>query len=253
MNKLDKGFIQIYTGNGKGKSTAAIGQAVRAAGYGLKTYIAQFMKEYPYERYLRDSRINMIFEGTNEILRLYIGLTGLKLKGEFLKDVLKSTGSIFNDPIKGFGLLSNYVGSKISQNTMLGLEEIKDIPDDLREDAEILERCIAALSRVSEKLIKKHKKDVIQKQLEVKRVADIAIQTYAGLCLISRVKSKLISASKEEKTTLLNMTKCYALDTRRQISQLIRRIEEGNEDREINQIAEYILKENAFPWDSMKE
>ena len=48
MNKLKQGFIQIYTGNGKGKSTAAIGQAVRAAGFGLKTFIAQFMKEYPY-------------------------------------------------------------------------------------------------------------------------------------------------------------------------------------------------------------
>jgi cob(I)alamin adenosyltransferase len=48
MNKLQVGFVQIYTGNGKGKSTAAIGQAVRAAGFGLKTYIAQFMKEYPY-------------------------------------------------------------------------------------------------------------------------------------------------------------------------------------------------------------
>ncbi|MGQ9644111.1 MAG: cob(I)yrinic acid a,c-diamide adenosyltransferase [Ignavibacterium sp.] len=48
MKKLAKGFIQIYTGNGKGKTTAAIGQAVRAAGAGLKTYIAQFMKEYPY-------------------------------------------------------------------------------------------------------------------------------------------------------------------------------------------------------------
>ena len=48
MEKLKQGFVQIYTGNGKGKSTAAIGQAVRAAGFGLKTYIAQFMKEYPY-------------------------------------------------------------------------------------------------------------------------------------------------------------------------------------------------------------
>jgi len=48
MSKLEKGFVQVYTGNGKGKSTAAIGQAVRAAGLGLKTYIAQFMKEYPY-------------------------------------------------------------------------------------------------------------------------------------------------------------------------------------------------------------
>lgn len=48
MNRLKKGFIQIYTGNGKGKSTAAIGQAVRAGGFGLKVYFAQFMKEYPY-------------------------------------------------------------------------------------------------------------------------------------------------------------------------------------------------------------
>jgi len=48
MSKLKQGFVQIYTGNGKGKSTAAIGQAVRAAGFGLKTFIAQFMKEYPY-------------------------------------------------------------------------------------------------------------------------------------------------------------------------------------------------------------
>jgi cob(I)alamin adenosyltransferase len=48
MKKLQQGYVQIYTGNGKGKSTAAIGQAVRAAGFGLKTYIAQFMKEFPY-------------------------------------------------------------------------------------------------------------------------------------------------------------------------------------------------------------
>ncbi len=46
--KLKEGFVQIYTGNGKGKTTAAIGQAVRAAGAGLKSYIIQFMKEFPY-------------------------------------------------------------------------------------------------------------------------------------------------------------------------------------------------------------
>lgn len=46
--KLTKGFIQIYTGNGKGKTTAALGQAVRAAGAGFKSYILQFMKEFPY-------------------------------------------------------------------------------------------------------------------------------------------------------------------------------------------------------------
>lgn len=45
---LERGFIQVYTGNGKGKSTAAIGLAVRGAGAGLKSYIIQFMKDYPY-------------------------------------------------------------------------------------------------------------------------------------------------------------------------------------------------------------
>ena len=45
---MKKGYIQIYTGNGKGKTTAALGQALRAAGAGLKTYIIQFMKEFPY-------------------------------------------------------------------------------------------------------------------------------------------------------------------------------------------------------------
>jgi cob(I)alamin adenosyltransferase len=41
-------YIQIYTGNGKGKTTAAIGQAIRAAGHGLKSCIIMFMKDFPY-------------------------------------------------------------------------------------------------------------------------------------------------------------------------------------------------------------
>ena len=48
MNRLSKGYIQIYTGNGKGKTTAALGQAVRAAGNGLKIFIVMFMKDFPY-------------------------------------------------------------------------------------------------------------------------------------------------------------------------------------------------------------
>jgi cob(I)alamin adenosyltransferase len=39
------GFIQVYTGSGKGKTTAALGLALRAAGWGMKTYIAQFLKK----------------------------------------------------------------------------------------------------------------------------------------------------------------------------------------------------------------
>jgi cob(I)alamin adenosyltransferase len=39
-----KGYTQVYTGNGKGKTTAALGLAIRAAGAGLKVFIAQFIK-----------------------------------------------------------------------------------------------------------------------------------------------------------------------------------------------------------------
>lgn len=43
-DSIGKGYVQVYTGNGKGKTTASLGLAVRAAGHGLKTVIVQFMK-----------------------------------------------------------------------------------------------------------------------------------------------------------------------------------------------------------------
>jgi len=45
---VNKGLIQVYTGNGKGKTTAAIGLAIRAAGAGLKTLFVQFVKGMKY-------------------------------------------------------------------------------------------------------------------------------------------------------------------------------------------------------------
>lgn len=45
---LEKGFVHIYTGNGKGKTTAAIGLGIRATGKGLKVYMIQFMKGRRY-------------------------------------------------------------------------------------------------------------------------------------------------------------------------------------------------------------
>jgi cob(I)alamin adenosyltransferase len=47
-DSIGKGYIQVYTGNCKGKTTATLGLAFRAMGHGLKTYIGQFMKSQPY-------------------------------------------------------------------------------------------------------------------------------------------------------------------------------------------------------------
>jgi cob(I)alamin adenosyltransferase len=52
----ERGYIQVYTGNGKGKTTAALGLALRAAGRGMRTYIAQFLKKGEYGELLAVKR-----------------------------------------------------------------------------------------------------------------------------------------------------------------------------------------------------
>ena len=50
--KNGKGLIQVFTGNGKGKTTAALGSVLRALGHGLRAYIIFFMKgDYDYGEY----------------------------------------------------------------------------------------------------------------------------------------------------------------------------------------------------------
>ena len=49
LEKNNKGMVQVFTGNGKGKTSAALGAVVRALGHGLRAYIVFFMKgKYPY-------------------------------------------------------------------------------------------------------------------------------------------------------------------------------------------------------------
>ena len=56
-----KGYIQVYTGNGKGKTTAALGLALRAAGAGLKVFFAQFMKG------IKSSEVNALEKVSDQI------------------------------------------------------------------------------------------------------------------------------------------------------------------------------------------
>jgi cob(I)alamin adenosyltransferase len=64
LSKYNKGLVFVYTGDGKGKTTAAMGQALRALGHGFKVLMIQFMKGKKYgevlaaEKYLSDMTIH---------------------------------------------------------------------------------------------------------------------------------------------------------------------------------------------------
>lgn len=59
---MEKGYIHIYTGSGKGKTTAALGLALRAAGAGLSVYFAQFLKKGSYSEI---STLTLLSENTS--------------------------------------------------------------------------------------------------------------------------------------------------------------------------------------------
>jgi cob(I)alamin adenosyltransferase len=52
-----QGYVQIYTGDGKGKTTAALGLTIRSVGAGLRVYFSQFMKKYDYSEILGLKRL----------------------------------------------------------------------------------------------------------------------------------------------------------------------------------------------------
>lgn len=103
-----KGYIQIYTGNGKGKTTAALGLALRAAGAGMKIYFAQFIKGKHY------SELSIL---KNRIPEITIKQYGL---GCFIVD--KPTEDDINAAIKGLNEIANIILSE--KYDMIVLDEI---------------------------------------------------------------------------------------------------------------------------------
>jgi acyl-CoA dehydrogenase family protein 9 len=207
-----------------------------------------FMRDYPYEQITRDCRILTIFEGTNEVLRLYIALSGLKDLGKSLGELKAAVDDIFNNFIKGFGVLTDYAEKRLTQATGVGRDKILTrLPEALREAAGIYERYTLELAKASDFLLRKHGKSIADRQHDLKRVADIGIDLFVGLCGLSRAAT-LSEAPGEQGAEAIAAARIFAQQAKRRMANNVRRIAR-NEDEEMNRLAEFVLDKGSYPWD----
>jgi len=208
-----------------------------------------YMRELPYEQYVRDARILPIFEGTNEILRLYIALASLKDVGASLKELQSAVSSIFNDPIKGFGVLSGYAGRRFSRATGVGaaIKVSAPLAPALRPLVDIYENYARATARVAETLLRKYGKRISDQQHAQRRIADLMIDLFVGLCVISRGDS-IIKSDPGSAQQVTDIARIFTHQARRRMVRNVRGLSH-NEDDAIEGLAGAIIDKGRYPWD----
>ncbi len=207
-----------------------------------------FMKDYPYERITRDSRILSIFEGTNEILRLYIALSGLKDVGASLNELKHAVNSIFNDPIKGFGVLSGYAQRRFSQSTGIGADRVRrELAPRLAVLAKVYEKYATELARIGDEALRQHGRAIADQQFVLKRVGDLAIDLFVGLCVLARVDA-LVRQDDPQADAAQHIAEVFTAQARRRMSRCVRGMQR-NEDAGLEVLAATVLKDERYPWD----
>jgi alkylation response protein AidB-like acyl-CoA dehydrogenase len=170
-----------------------------------------FVKPYPYERQLRDSRINRIFEGTNEILRLFISLNGIQGPAEDLKEL----GIALRRPLKNLGLLSEFAASRIA--TRLGATPTLDVDlhERLHEHARHFEKHVQELKDATERLVRAYRHEIVDRQMELERLSDMAIELFATACVIARTQRLLAERGEASCANELALCDLFVVDAGR--------------------------------------
>ncbi len=143
-----------------------------------------YVKPYPYERRLRDARVNRIFEGTNEILRLFIALNGLQGPAGRLRRV----AGALKHPLRNLGLVSGFAASRLRSR----LEGTGTLDATLHPRIEghrkYFERHVGQLAEAAERLLRVYGEQIAERQQELERLANMAVELFATAAVLARTQ-----------------------------------------------------------------
>jgi alkylation response protein AidB-like acyl-CoA dehydrogenase len=142
---------------------------------------AGYFCDKPYERMMRDARINQIGEGANDVLRSFIALVGMRAVGEELKGVLDA----FKNPIKGGGTLWKFVRGQVG--VRLSFPEVPVGHPDLQSYAQELGRRTKDFGLAVQGMLRKYREAILERQYVHERIADAACDLYAAACTLSKL------------------------------------------------------------------
>merc|ERR1719350_454584 len=162
-----------------------------------------YMRSLGLEKVMRDLRIFRIFEGTNDILRLFVALTGIQYAGGHLRELQQAV----QNPISNFGVVLGEVSKRSKSSLGLGAgntladhvhPNLVDVAAQVCKNTEMFGTAV-------EKLLIKHGKHIIHEQFLLNRLAGPAIDIYVTSCMLSRctlsLNQGLPSAMQEELMT----------------------------------------------------
>jgi alkylation response protein AidB-like acyl-CoA dehydrogenase len=193
---IDRGFedFMLETAMLKVWSTEALWQVVNDT---IQIYGGQaYFTDEPFERYLRDARINTIGEGANDVLRAFIALVGMRGVGEQLKGVLDAFQHLRQQPLKELKELGTLW--RFGRDQVESLFTVPDVPvrsDSLRGPAHRLGRRVRDFGVAVQRLLRTYREEVLQRQYVQERVADAACDLYASSCTLSRLDHLLASGN----------------------------------------------------------
>jgi acyl-CoA dehydrogenase family member 9 len=211
-----------------------------------------FMREFPYERVVRDSRINRIFEGTNDILRLFIALTAMNDVGTQLTEVAQSMKEVLADPIKGFGVLSDYAMKQAQIRTGLVGEKRgwTLLHPALEPIAENYEDQARELAWVADRVLRRHGRRIVDKQFALRRIADILVDLFVEAAVISRVNAALEARGEGGSVHEMEIARIFSRQARSRIRGNLRRVD-VNDDELVKALADDAFEREGYGWDVM--